>query len=418
MKIKHLVITIIVMLTAQGVVGQMTTSPYSKFGYGLLRDNATSAQRQMGGVGYAMRSGRQVNVMNPAAYSATDSLTFLFDMGLDFSAYNRKDDTGKENDFGGGLDYITMQFPVSKTVGVSAGVLPYSSVGYSFGSKIDNGNASHKGNGGMNQLYIGAGFRPFKGFSIGANVGYLFGNIFNDVYANQTNAATSSTLFEQVMEVKDYHLQFGAQYTYMLSRKNSLTLGLTFSPGKSLLGKTYVLKYDTSKDNVADTIAPGVVSLHNRFSLPDTWGAGIAYEWNNQLQVEADFTYQNWTKVKYDQLEEFSRSKFDNRWRVGVGASYLPEARLLSGSYFRRTIYRVGGFYNRDYITVGNNEKVFDYGVSCGVGLPSMGKTIINIGFEYHNRRSTDASLLNEHYFNVTLGVNFNDLWFRKSKLQ
>lgn len=44
---------------------QEAMSPYSKFGYGLLNDNATSAQRAMGGVGYAMRSGRQVNVMNP-----------------------------------------------------------------------------------------------------------------------------------------------------------------------------------------------------------------------------------------------------------------------------------------------------------------------------------------------------------------
>ncbi len=418
MKIKHLTVTLLAAVIALGASAQMTSSPYSKFGYGLLRDNATSAQRQMGGVGYAMRSGRQVNVMNPAAYSATDSLTFLFDMGLDFSSFTRKDDTGKQSDFGGGLDYITMQFPVSKTVGVSAGLLPYSSVGYSFGSTIDNGNASHKGNGGLNQLYVGAGFRPFGTLSIGANVSYLFGNIFNDVYANQTGAEVGSSLFEQVMEVKDFHLQFGAQYTLRLSRKNSVTLGLTFSPGKSLLGKTYVLKYDTSKDNVADTIAPGVVSLRNRFSLPDTWGAGVAYEWNNKLHLEADVTYQNWTKVKYDQLEEFSRSRFTNRWRTGIGASYLPEARLLSGSFFRRTIYRIGGFYNHDYITVGNDVKVYDYGVSCGVGLPTQGKTIVNIGFEYHNRRASEAALLNEHYFNVTLGVNFNDLWFRKSKLQ
>lgn len=53
------------------------SSPYSKFGYGLLNDNATSAQSQMGGVGYAMNSGRQINVMNPASYAAIDSLTFL-----------------------------------------------------------------------------------------------------------------------------------------------------------------------------------------------------------------------------------------------------------------------------------------------------------------------------------------------------
>ena len=105
MKIKSLLIlSIIAMASAIGVNAQNTSSPYSKFGYGLLGDNATSAQRQMGGVGYAMRSGRQVNVMNPAAYAATDSMTFLFDMGVDVSMFWRKDDTGKNNDWGGGLD--------------------------------------------------------------------------------------------------------------------------------------------------------------------------------------------------------------------------------------------------------------------------------------------------------------------------
>ena len=56
-----------------------TITPYSRFGYGMLRDNATSAQQSMGGVGYAMNSGRQINVMNPASYARIDSLTFLFD---------------------------------------------------------------------------------------------------------------------------------------------------------------------------------------------------------------------------------------------------------------------------------------------------------------------------------------------------
>ncbi len=207
MKIKtYLILAILAVITASGLSAQNTTSPYSKFGYGLLRDNATSAQRQMGGVGYAMRSGRQVNVMNPAAYAAMDSLTFIFDMGTDASLFWRKDNTGKDHDWGGGLDYVTMQFPVSKIIGVSAGILPYSSVGYSFGSEISNGASSHQGTGGLNQLYLGAGIMPIKNLSVGFNISYLFGNIYNDVYVAQTGSSTQS-LFEQVMEVKDYHLQ-------------------------------------------------------------------------------------------------------------------------------------------------------------------------------------------------------------------
>ncbi len=412
MKIKiFLILTIIAACAASNLSAQNTTSPYSKFGYGLLGDNATSAQRQMGGVGYAMRSGRQVNVMNPAAYAAMDSLTFLFDIGADISMFNRKDNTGSSHDWGGGLDYITMQFPVTRYLGVSAGLLPYSSVGYSFGSDIDNGTATHQGTGGLNQLYLGAGIRPFKNFSVGFNASYLFGNIFNDVYA----IGTSQSLFEQVMEVKDFHLQFGAQYTINISRKNALTLGVTFSPSKTLLGKTYVLKYDTNQDNVPDTIAPGVVSLRDKYTLPDTWGFGIAYEWDKRLTAEVDVTYQNWSKVKYEQIEDFSESQFDDRWRISAGASFIPNPQ---GGYFKRVTYRAGGFYNRDYIMVQGNH-VKNYGVSCGFGFPaSKSKTIVNLGFEYHLRKATPVPLLTEKYFNITLGINFNQLWFFQNKLR
>lgn len=408
-----LILTLLAVAATAGISAQNVTSPYSKFGYGILGDNSTSAQRQMGGVGYAMRSGRQVNVMNPAAYAAMDSLTFLFDMGVDVSLFWREDAGGKAHDWGGGLDYLTIQFPVSKTVGVSAGLLPYSSVGYAFGSKIDHGYTTHQGSGGLNQLYLGAGWMPVKNLSVGFNFSFLFGNIFNDVYSMQTGAS-SQTLFEQAMEVKDYHLQLGAQYTYKISRKNSVTVGATFSPSKSLLGKTYVLKYyDTS--SAPDTLAPGVTNLRGRFSLPSTWGAGISYEWNDRLQAEVDFTYQDWSKVKYDQVENFTETQFDNRWRIGAGASYTPDPR---GGYFKRVTYRAGAYYNRDYIMVEGNH-VRDYGIGCGLGLPAnQSKTVINIGFEYSQRQATPNPLLKERYFNVTLGVNFNQVWFFKNKLR
>ncbi|MDE6170700.1 MAG: hypothetical protein K2F68_06030, partial [Duncaniella sp.] len=62
---------------------------------------------------------------------------------------------------------------------------------------------------------------------------------------------------------------------------------------------------------------------------------------------------------------------------------------------------------------------VRDYGVSCGFGIPTVSsKTMINLGFEYHNRRATPDPLLKEQYFNITLGVNFNQVWFYRNKLR
>lgn len=55
---RSLITLVITFLSAIFAFSQNAVSPYSKFGYGLLRDNATAAQRQMGYTGYAMQSGQ------------------------------------------------------------------------------------------------------------------------------------------------------------------------------------------------------------------------------------------------------------------------------------------------------------------------------------------------------------------------
>ena len=154
-KIKLLLL--IFVATAAGAMAQNVTTPYSMYGYGILSDRASSMQRQMGSVGYAMNSGRQINVMNPASYASIDSLTFLFDIGADMAFLWQKEGDVKEKSVGGGLDYITMQFPICKFMGGSIGMLPYSSVGYAFGSDIAHGAMQNQGSGGINQAYLGRG---------------------------------------------------------------------------------------------------------------------------------------------------------------------------------------------------------------------------------------------------------------------
>ncbi|MDE6383547.1 MAG: outer membrane protein transport protein [Paramuribaculum sp.] len=412
MKIKNrLIIAIAALQIGAFATTAQINSPYSKFGYGLLNDNTTAAQSQMGGVGYALNSGRQINVMNPASYAAADSLTFLFDMGLTFSTVKMEDTDGKSTQYGGGLDYITMQVPISKRMGASLGILPFSSVGYSFGNEIKNGLSSRQGSGGIHQLYLGYAARLFKGFSLGANFSYMFGTTVNDVYANTDGG--SSSLFEQVMEVRDWRVQVGAQYSVNLNADNRIGMGVVYSPGKTLLGNARVVKYDVEADEKPDTVA--TAKLRHNATLPDSWGAGLSYTWKRRLNIGADFTYQPWSKAKTLQLDHFDGTRFADRWQVNVGGEYTHSVR---GSYLSRITYRAGGFFNRDYIMVGDNN-VREYGVSFGFGLPALSsKTVINLGFEYRHRQAHPNPLLKENYFNIRLGINFNELWFFQNKIR
>ena len=410
MKIRTLICALS-LATAIGAAAQNgTMTPYSLHGYGILRDNATATQRQMGGTGYAMNSGRQINVMNPASYARIDSMTFLFDMGMAmtnlWSEETAADGTrNHSSDFGGGLDYITMQFPIYRGLGASIGLLPYSSVGYSFGSSIDNGASSHSGSGSINQLYAGLGYSPFKGFSLGVNVGYLFGNTYNDTYA--ITSGGSSSLFERTLHVSDWNLNAGVQYAFAVGRTDMISIGAVFTPGKNLHGTTGFYSYDTSADSET---GGSEEDINGRYSTPWSLGAGVAYNWRGRLLVELDATYQPWSKAKYNGV----KGTLNDRYKLAAGLQLVPNAR---GGYLRRTAYRAGAFVERDYLRVGNNS-VRDYGVAAGVGLPVPGfKTVVSLGLEWRHRQGHPATLIKEDYLNITIGVNFNEMWFRPNKI-
>ena len=396
---------------------QNTTSPYSMYGYGIIGDRATSMQRQMGGVGYAMNNGRQINVMNPASYAGIDSLTFIWDMGADLSMLWTKEGSTRDHSVGGGLDYLTMQFPIGKHMGGSAGLLPYTSVGYAFGNTLQHGTSEHQGSGGINQAYLGVA-GTYAGFSLGVNVYYDFGKISNKSYTYPTGG--SANVFEHEMRVSDWNITIGAQYRSRITQEGNLTVGLSFTPKKSLHGRAYAMIQDANVSQLPDTV--GEMKLAGNYSQANTIGAGINYTHTGKSKwtVEADFTYQDWAKAKfapmYGNLGQlvFAGLDFNDRYKAALGAEYIND---LRGNYAQRMAFRVGGYYSRDYIRIGSNS-VREAGVSCGVGLPTPeGKTVVNIGFEYKRRWASPTALITENYFNITLGINFNEVWFWRRRI-
>lgn len=398
-----------------------TMTPYSRYGYGILSDNASASQRNMGGVGYAMNSGRQINVMNPASFANADSLTFLFDMGLNLSTMWQHETVADESTggsktlfdkkTGGGLDYITMQFPIGKRMGASFGILPYSSVGYAFGSEIKNGATSRQGAGSINQLYLGVGGKIISGLTAGVNFAYLFGTTYNDSYAYTSSG--SSTLFERELEVRDWRMDIGLQYSVYISRKNRLNFGVVYSPAKDFNGHAITYAYDMNQESAP--VETDNTRLHGNFSMAETWGGGIGWEWDKRLYAEFDFTYQPWSKTKYQGVEQDGAdAQLNDRTRYGLGLQFTPQ---LRGNYVQRIQYRAGTFYNRDYLRILGND-VREYGASVGFGLPvPSSKTVINLGFEWHHRQAHPNPLIKENYMCITLGLNINELWFRPSKI-
>jgi len=128
-KNKLLLLVLASIIFAQFTNGQNNTnSPYTQFGYGDISNENNGEQRAMGGVGIGSRSSFSINTVNPASYSAVDSMTFMFDIGSSALGSRFANQTGANTTLNANLEYITMQFPLSKGLGFSAGLLPYSFV--------------------------------------------------------------------------------------------------------------------------------------------------------------------------------------------------------------------------------------------------------------------------------------------------
>ena len=78
-----------------------------------------------------MRNNKVICSAQPASFTACDSLTFMFDLAASVMWSRYQDVSGMRNKANGNLEYLALQFPLWKRyIAFSAGVLPYSAVGY------------------------------------------------------------------------------------------------------------------------------------------------------------------------------------------------------------------------------------------------------------------------------------------------
>ncbi len=413
-------------LVRWGTVAQNNAnSPYTRYGFGNLADRSYGASRSMGGVGIGIRDAKQINPMNPASYSAMDSLTFMFDFGAYFQVGKFTDGTNSDRRTNGNFEYFALQFPITRWMAVSAGMQPYSFVGYSYGDVQSIGDTYYaniySGEGGLNDVYVGISFEIWKKrLAVGANVGYLFGTITHSQnlrFSDSSDAYTTAR--SQQLDVRDLSLDFGIQYTHPLSATEDITIGVTYSPANSLHTTYYNIleRYESDSNTTIAQQSDTIKGLES--DLPDSYGIGLSYTRMNKLRLAADFIYETWENSKYLGEDD----AFQNRMRIGVGVEYIPAYNRRS--YFNRIKYRAGFHYSNSYLNIqmteGDAVKNYgynEYGASVGFGFPLIdNRSYVNLGFEYVKIKPDIPTMIDEQYFRLTISYAFNELWFFKRKV-
>lgn len=397
------ILLFLLLLASAGLFAQNnTSSPFSRFGYGELNDNVPVAYRGMGSVGLGMRSNKVINPAQPASYTSVDTTTFMFDVAASAMWSNYGNAEGNRNKANGNLEYLTIQFPFWKYIAFSAGVNPYSSVGYSLVDSLLTETHPHAkvymGTGGITQVYAGLSFNIMNWVALGANVYYMFGDISNIRSLVFTEANLSSIVQTSNIRVNDFRLRYGLQVFHTFADAHTLVLGGIYEHPKSLNGtfsKIESVTFDT------------VPVSGGAFGLPMVYGAGLSYSYKKNLTVAADFQMTNWQNSPYFGVSDSLRS----RMKFSVGAEYIhnPQGK----NYGERMPFRFGITIADSYVKAVRDK---DITISIGMGFPlRQAATVLNTTIEYGHRGN--ATTLQENYLKLSLNVAISETWFFKRKL-
>ena len=407
--------------------GQVNTySPYSRFGLGEQQKPGFVKGLSMGSTGIALRTNKEINYLNPASFTATDTLSFLFDVGLNssFTNYNSVDQSSSVNNLN--FHHLAFSFPVTKWWKSAVGVLPYSSVGYNISEslsldQIGNVDYFFEGNGGLNKFFIGNAIQLSNKINIGASINYMFGYIDYARSLNLSSDITSANFSSQNrMNFGSLLYQFGIQYTETFGEKYFLTLGATYEKSKELKTKSSSISqlgFPGNSVAVGDSVfISNIYGLLNASeegtsTYPTRLGFGLSVGIKDILTLTGDYYMQDWSNAVIMGVSD----SLINSGSFHFGAEYTPSPASIH-SYLNRIHYRLGGFYSNSYINI-RGEQIKDYGMTFGVGLPlRSSKTTFNIGGIVGKRGTLKNNLIEEKYSIVHIGFTFHDIWFRKRK--
>ncbi len=395
-------------------------TPYSIFGYGLQPENQ-GPYAAMGGVSAAMRDNKNINFLNPASYTALDSVRFYFQGALsgEFSWIS----THKESSYYNVAQNanLAMALRLRRNLYFSFGFTQKSDVGYDvLYSDIIMGSTSNstfnqniQGEGGLNDLYAGFGWK-YRNLSLGINFSFVFGKLekrqtlMTDI-PNSYYIRTSEN-----KRVHDFLFNPGIQYTFKLSPKSDLILGSSMNFTQKLWAKTEFVSYKVNTSGTT-TMLENEVLKKGRIVYPFKITSGFNYRYKNKLQISGDYTFN-----KMSAYEEYGRSTYlQDAHKAAFGASWTPDA---MGRFWRqRNSYMAGVYFNRSEAKV-NDRNINTYGVSGGLQIPFFDQRTghsmqLGIAVDLGVRGTEADGLVRETFAKLRIHLAFKEFWFMKRKI-
>lgn len=419
-------------------------SPYSRYGLGDLTPNQNVVTRGMGGITAAIADNRSINFTNPASLGMINNTIFDVGTEIDYRILKSSNPAKKFTSANTYVSYLTLAFPLTTpkmakknmTWAMSLGLKPVSKTNYKIEThqrinttSMDSLHTLYEGSGGANQVFVGTGIK-YKNFSIGINLGYMFGSKDHSTLLTFINDSTFHYLSNSRTNATfgGFFINGGLQYDLALERDDKQRISKNLRVG--VYGNMQQNLRVTS-DKVRETIFydqnGGYYRLDSVFEdkdvkgtikYPARVGIGAAYQ-DMHWMFGADVEYGNWNNYRFSGQTDQVQDNFTFR----AGAQYYPaKENTPVKKYFQFVKYRAGFYYGSDYVNVNKNRP--EYGFTIGTGMPlttlrrisySGEYVVLNTGLEFGSRGNKQTNL-RENVVRFSIGVSMNARWFQKPK--
>ncbi|WP_140937781.1 hypothetical protein [Sphingobacterium lumbrici] len=403
-------------------------SPYSRFGLGQMREDLLPQTRSMAGISAGVRyqAGLPIlNIANPASYSAFSRTILEAGLYGNITQLAKGSATDNTGDFA--FSHIGIGIPLAKAGGIAFGLIPYSDVGYNSSEFSIYDTLTYKksisGEGGVNKAFVGYGLSPIKGLSVGANVGFLFGNLSDIAQVEFPYSFDAyNTRKQETRLIRGATIDYGIQYFKSLGRKMNITVGYSGSLNNTINSKTTRLEtriepsLNDDFQNIAKDTSLFEVGVNRKINLPLKHNIGFTLSKGYNWMIGADFKYTDWSNFQTREGE----IKLGGNYGVAIGGQFKPDPTSIK--YWNVVDYRLGFRYNQTQLRLNNND-IADMAVTVGLGLPlsesNFGRTFsrINVSAEFGQQGTLNNNLVRERYININLGFTINDTWFIRRSL-
>ena len=323
-----------------------TASHYSRFGLGELYVQGNPIYNSLSNATAAINNPKTINPSNPASYASFSLKSFLLSTGGWHQTTRMENNTSEQIVNNNGFSHFIMGFPLSKKAGFSAGIIPFSSIGYNINTSLNEASnvqsTTYSGDGGISKIYFGSAYKLSDELSIGINASYLFGSLNRRkelVYQDGTffNSRSNSKI-----SLKGYIYELGVIYKKILSDNDEYSIGLSAYNNTSVSANKTELLESFRYVGVTELVKDTFVNTTRvwKYFFPRSVNVGVSYMKDKKWLHLLIIIFRIGVIIKF----LMKKSSLENSQTLSSGIEYTPDYNSFT-DYYKTISYRLGISY-------------------------------------------------------------------------